>query len=83
MNVASAYPNSALPAGTILAIALVAVASLACWLVLVFLADRAGRNDGQRDRTRLPVMAPPDEAAQDKESGAGLAPADRPHGVAA
>jgi hypothetical protein len=83
MDVASAYPNSALSGWTIMAIAFVALASLACWLVLVFLADRATGNVGQRDRARLPVVAPPDGAAQDKESDAGLAQADRPHGMAA
>ena len=40
MYLASAYPNSALSALTMMAIGLVVAASLALWLGLVFLADR-------------------------------------------
>jgi hypothetical protein len=40
MRLASAYPNSALPAWSLLAIALVAAGTLAVWLALVYLAAR-------------------------------------------
>ena len=40
MYLASAYPNSALSALTMMVIGLVVAASLAIWLGLVFLADR-------------------------------------------
>jgi hypothetical protein len=40
MYLASAYPNSALSALTMMAIGLVVAASLALWLGLVFLADQ-------------------------------------------
>ena len=42
----SPYPNSALPAWQLAIIAVVAVASLAAWLIAVYLADRAqGRHE--------------------------------------
>jgi hypothetical protein len=40
MYLASAYPNSALSALTMMVIGLIVAASLAVWLGLVFLADR-------------------------------------------
>jgi hypothetical protein len=40
MYLASAYPNSALSALTMMIIGLVVMASLAAWLGLVYLADR-------------------------------------------
>ena len=80
MFIASAYPNSAISAWAMLAIALVAVGSLGCWLAFVFLA--AGKSD-HGDISHLPVVASPDAAAQDEQSGSGLAPPDRRHGVAA
>jgi hypothetical protein len=40
MYIASAYPNSALSALTMMVIGLVMAGSLAAWLGLVFLADR-------------------------------------------
>jgi hypothetical protein len=43
MFLASAYPNSALSALTMMVIGLVVFAALAAWLGLVFLADRAPR----------------------------------------
>ena len=43
MYLASAYPNSALSLGPMMAIAFVAVATLACWLILVFVAARDAR----------------------------------------
>ena len=42
-SLASAYPNSALSALTMMAVGLVVFAALAAWLGLVFLADRAPR----------------------------------------
>jgi hypothetical protein len=41
--IASAYPNSALPALSLMAIALVATGTLAAWLALVFIAAREPR----------------------------------------
>lgn len=41
--IASAYPNSALPALSLLAIALAATGTLAIWLALVFIAAREPR----------------------------------------
>jgi hypothetical protein len=43
MFVASAYPNSALSALSLMVIAFVMVGTLAIWLGLVFLADREPR----------------------------------------
>ena len=43
MDIASAYPNSALTALTMMVIGLVMAGSLAAWLGLVFLADRQPR----------------------------------------
>lgn len=43
MFLASAYPNTALSALTLMVIGFVVAASLAAWLGLVFLADRAPR----------------------------------------
>jgi hypothetical protein len=43
MYIASAYPNSALSALTMMVIGLVMAGSLAAWLGLVFLADRQPR----------------------------------------
>jgi len=39
MNLATAYPNSAISTGAMLVIALVMVGCLAFWLVSVYLAD--------------------------------------------
>ena len=43
MNLASAYPNSDISVGAMTAIAVVAVAALACWLVMVYVAAREPR----------------------------------------
>ena len=43
MNIASAYPNSALSALSMMVIGFVVAGSLAAWLGLVFLADRQPR----------------------------------------
>ena len=51
MYIASAYPNSALSALTMMVIGLVVAGALAAWLGLVFLADR-------QPHTREPKGAP-------------------------
>jgi hypothetical protein len=43
MFYASAYPNSDISAGAMTAIAVVAVAALACWLIMVYVAAREPR----------------------------------------
>ena len=64
MYLASAYPNSALSALTMMAIGLVVAASLAAWIGLVFLADRRPRQ-ARGDA----VLAKPDGTAEDENSG--------------
>jgi hypothetical protein len=77
MDLASAYPNSAISTGAMLAIALVMAGSLAFWLVMVFVADRQRRNSSARlaagpaAELAGPVPAGPDETAEDERSGAG------------
>ena len=63
MNIASAYPNSALSALTMMAIGLVMAGSLAAWLGLVFLADREPRK--ARGDTALTM---PDDITEDEHS---------------
>jgi hypothetical protein len=48
MFIASAYPNSALSALTMMVIGLVVAGALALWLGLVFLADREPRKPKRR-----------------------------------
>jgi len=48
------YPNSALSAGQLAIIAVVAVLSLAVWLILVFAADREPRHRGTAGLRSLP-----------------------------
>jgi hypothetical protein len=50
----SPYPNSALSAGQLAAIAVVAVLSLSAWLILVFVADRQPRHRGAAGTGLLP-----------------------------
>ena len=83
MYIASAYPNSALSAGALAAIALVAAATLALWLVLVFLAEKNNEKNARQAHSHLAAVAQSDDAAEDRTSEAGTAPADRPHGAAA
>ena len=64
MYLASAYPNSALSALTMMVIGLVVAASLAAWLGLVFLADRR-----PHQASRDIALAKPDTTAEDKSSG--------------
>jgi hypothetical protein len=84
MNFASAYPDSAISAPMMIVIALVMTASLAAWLILVFLADRqgSGKETGQAG-ARTPVLAALDRTAEDEHNEATRAPADSAHGAAA
>ena len=64
MYLASAYPNSALSALTMMVIGLVVMASLAAWLGLVFLADHS-----PRQARGNAALAKPDGTAEDENSG--------------
>lgn len=84
MNLASAYPNSAISAAMMAVIALVAAGTLAAWLILVFLADRqsSAKKTPQADMP-TPVLTVLDQAAEDEHGEAGHAPVDGRHGAAA
>lgn len=84
MNLASAYPNSAISAGAMMAIAFVMVAVLAFWLIMVYVADRPSVKDNAEpaDSTLTPVAGRHEET-EDGQSGADTAPAEHRHGVAA
>lgn len=82
MYLANAYPNSAISAGALMAIAFVMVGVLAFWLVMVYLADKSGEKDAKQADSRLKV-AEPDHAAEDEHRGTGPAPADHAHSTAA
>jgi len=72
MLYASAYPNSDISAGAMAAIAIVAVAALACWLVMVYVAAREPRKPrltGQQAEPGTTVAAPGD-LAEDKHKEA-------------
>ena len=58
MSFASAYPDSAISGWMMTVIALVMVASLAAWLILVFRADR----QGSARKTRQADACPGDRA---------------------
>jgi hypothetical protein len=76
MYFASAYPNSALSAGTLTVMALVMAGTLAIWLGLVFLAGRSTRKEGaQPADSHLAAAARPDEAAEEEQDEAAPAPA--------
>lgn len=70
MSYASAYPNSAISAGAMTAIALVMVAVLACWLVMVYVAAREPRKPRLPGQQPEPggatAVAPPDDQAEDE-----------------
>ncbi|HEX9042871.1 MAG TPA: hypothetical protein VF838_17950 [Trebonia sp.] len=84
MELASAYPNSAISGVMMAVIALVAAGTLAAWLILVFLADRQGSaKETRQPDMPAPVVAAPDPAAEDEHSEAGHVPADGRHGAAA
>jgi ABC-type nickel/cobalt efflux system permease component RcnA len=84
MDLASAYPDSAISAWMMTVIALVMVACLAAWLILVFRADSRGSARKTR-QAAMPAPAPagPDRAAEDEHGEAGHAPAGVRHGAAA
>jgi hypothetical protein len=82
MDIASAYPNSALPAGALVILAVVMVAGLALWIILVFRADQSSASDSGRAKRHLGVAGSPG-AAEDRHSDAGRVPAGRRRGGAA
>ena len=82
MNIASAYPDSALSAGALLILAVVMAISLALWLILVFRADKSSARDPRPAKSHLNVAAPR-EPAEDRHSDTGRAPDGRRHGAAA
>jgi hypothetical protein len=73
MDLASAYPNSAISTGAMLVIALVMVGSLALWLGLVFLADRSRRDRSARRPVAVtePALTEPAQTAEDEQDEAG------------
>lgn len=80
MYLASAYPNSALSLGSMMAIAFVAVATLACWLILVFVAAREPGEQRGRQAHRDATPARPSElAARDSSAEDGHSEADSDH----
>jgi hypothetical protein len=70
MLYASAYPNSDISAGAMAAIAIVAVAALACWLVMVYVAAREPRKPRPTGQQAEPggatTMAAADDLPEDK-----------------
>ncbi|HVT68093.1 MAG TPA: hypothetical protein VHF26_10120, partial [Trebonia sp.] len=85
MYLANAYPNSAVSAGAMMAIAFVMVGVLAFWLVMVYLAarDKSGGKHGGQVETPAGAVAQPEEAAEDERSEARRAPAGSRHATAA
>jgi hypothetical protein len=84
MFFASAYPNSAISAGAMMAIAFVVVCTLAIWLVMVYLAGReSGKKNVRQPASPIGVVAEPDGAAEDEHSEARPAPAGHQHEAAA
>jgi len=84
MYLATAYPDSAISPVMMTVIALVMTASLAAWLILVFLADRqSGANAARQADMSAPVLAGLGQEAEDEHSEAGHAPAEGRHGAAA
>lgn len=75
MYLANAYPNSAISAGAMTAIALVAAGTLALWLIFVFLADRNRPKDARQAGSSLTMVAKSGEATEDEHSEDGHAPA--------
>jgi hypothetical protein len=85
MELASAYPNSALSAGAMAAIVVVMAGGLIVWLVLVFLADRkTSELSARRAQPTVPAPVPattvatagadvtgPDDTTEDEASEAG------------
>lgn len=89
MNLADAYPNSALPVGALLAISLTMAVVLAVWLIMVFRADSQPKVDGppkvdnQPEGDSQPKVAELEATSEDKHNDTGHAEADRREGVSA
>ena len=82
MDIASAYPDSALPAWQLVILAVVMAVSLGLWLILVFRAEKSSATGTRQADSRLSV-AEPDETAEDRDSGTSRVPAGRSRGAAA
>jgi hypothetical protein len=59
MTYASAYPNSDISAGAMAAIAIVMVAALACWLIMVYVAAREPRKPPPAGQQAEPATTEP------------------------
>jgi hypothetical protein len=67
MPYASAYPNSDISAGAMAAIAIVTVAALACWLIMVYVAAREPRKPPPAGQQAEPAtVATPDALTENK-----------------
>ena len=73
MTYASAYPNSDISAGAMAAIAIVMVAALACWLIMVYVAAReprkpppAGQQAGPATTEPASTVTAPDALTENK-----------------
>jgi len=71
MNLASAYPNSALSTGALMAIAFTMAIVLAIWLIMVFRADSQPKAEIQPEADSQPEVAAPDATSEDKHNDAG------------
>jgi hypothetical protein len=84
MNLASAYPNSALSPVMMTLIAVIATGGLVRWLFLVFRAARPSSPSAARPPSeKLLVLAVQDKSAEDEQGEAGRAAASRPDRAAA
>ena len=83
MNLADAYPNSALPVGALLAIALTMAVVLVIWLIMVFRADRQPKAGSQPKADSQPKVTGPAATSEDKHNDTGQAEAGRREGVSA
>jgi hypothetical protein len=75
MNLADAYPDSALSVGALMAIAFTMAIVLAIWLIMVFRADSQPKADSH------PKVAEPAGTSEDKHNGRGQDRAGRREGV--
>lgn len=83
MYLASAYPDSAISAGAMTAIAVVMVAVLFFWLIMVYVADRQGAKENARKADgHITPVAGKDEVADEQGEG-GTATAGQRRGAAA
>ena len=71
MFLASAYPNSDISTGAMVAIAVVMASVLIFWLGSVYLAERSSEARARQARNSRPVLTPQGNAADDEHSGAG------------